>query len=288
MAQMSMFGEPSDEPDEKPTSDQVERLRVIVTVKAAPNPSERYGETVCVAGIRAEPTELGWIRLYPINFRELGDEASFRKYDVISVDATPARQDARRESWRPRMSTLRIENHLADRHRRDWIEPYIGRTTMCDSNDGATMRSPSLALIRPRPVTDLTINRHPGWTAAQQAKIDKYVNQLDLFGNEDRTPLEAPRFTGAYHYLCMKSGCRGHHQGILDWEFVALQRRLRDRDDPTAIRQLRAKFLDQMCAPDRDVAFYVGNQAVHPGTFSVLGVYWPARRPASSRSTTSR
>jgi hypothetical protein len=32
-----------------------------------------------------------------------------------------------------------------------------------------------------------------------------------------------------------------------------------------------------MCGPDREVAFYVGNQAKHPRTFSVLGVYWPRR-----------
>jgi hypothetical protein len=53
MTQMSVFGEPSDEPDEKP-SGRVKRLRMIVTVKAAPNPSEKYGETVCVAGISAD------------------------------------------------------------------------------------------------------------------------------------------------------------------------------------------------------------------------------------------
>jgi hypothetical protein len=39
----------------------------------------------------------------------------------------------------------------------------------------------------------------------------------------------------------------------------------------------RDKFLDQMCAADHDVAFYVGNQARHVGVFSVLGVYWPPR-----------
>ena len=232
---------------------------------------------MCVAGVSADPTRSGWFRLYPINFRELGDEASFRKYDVISVEATPARQDARHESWRPRMNTLRIESHLADRHRREWMDPYVGRTTMCRLNTNATMRTPSLGLIRPHQVTDLVITRHPGWTAAQQAKIDKYVGQLDLFGNEDRTALQAPRFIGTYHYVCAETGCRGHRQGLIDWEFVALQRKLRDRDDQTAIRLLREKFLVQMCAPGRDLAFYVGNLAAHPKTFSVLGVYWPAR-----------
>jgi hypothetical protein len=45
-----MFGQPPSEPAAKPAGDQVVRLRVLVTVKAAPNPSDKYGETVCVRG----------------------------------------------------------------------------------------------------------------------------------------------------------------------------------------------------------------------------------------------
>lgn len=295
MTQMPMFGQPPDEPIDKPVSDQVTRLQLIVTVKAAPNPSDKYGETVCVAGISTNPERPGWIRLYPINFRELGENASFHKYDVVSVDAAPARQDSRRESWRPRMNTLRIDTTLNARRRREWIDPYVGGTTMCQLNDNPTMRSPSLGLIRPRQVDGFTIIPHPGWTTVQQQKIDKYVSQLDLFGTEDHAALQAPRFIGRYRYFCEKQHCRGHDQGLLDWEFVALQRRLRSLSDVSARRELENKFLHQMCSSQRDVAFYVGNQAQHPGTFSVLGVYWPARKGTtrgqsrdSSASTTSR
>jgi hypothetical protein len=278
VTQMPLFGQPPSEPEAKPTGDQVVRLQVLVTVKAAPNPSDKYGETVCVAGLSVDPVRPGWIRLYPINFRELGDDASFSKYDIVSINAVPARQDSRRESWRPQMHTLQVEGHLKDwHHRRPWLEPAISFTTMCRLHRGATMESPSLALVRPKHVTAFKITRFPGWTPEQQAKIDKYVSQLDLFGNEDRTALQAPRLSGAYHYLCHEPGCGGHKQGFLDWEFVALQRRLRDRDDAAACRELEQKFLRQMCGPDREVAFYVGNQAKHPRTFSVLGVYWPRR-----------
>jgi hypothetical protein len=38
----------------------------IVIVKAYPNPSAKYFETVCVAAITAEE---GWIRLYPVSER---------------------------------------------------------------------------------------------------------------------------------------------------------------------------------------------------------------------------
>lgn len=47
------------------------RERILVTVKAYPNPSKKYIETVCVAGV----TESGqWIRLYPIPYRFLAYE----------------------------------------------------------------------------------------------------------------------------------------------------------------------------------------------------------------------
>jgi len=44
---------------------------------------------------------------------------------------------------------------------------------------------------------------------------------------------------------------------------------------------LRAKFLGELCGRDRDVAFYVGNQAKRRNVFSVLGVWWA--RPGRDR-----
>lgn len=88
---------------------------------------------------------------------------------------------------------------------------------------------------------------------------------------------EAPRFKGWYRYKCATRACGGHRQGILDWEFVALQRKLGSLDDSSLQHALRAKFLDEMCADGRDVAFYVGNQAKRQHVFSVIGVYWPKR-----------
>lgn len=280
MTQLPMFGQPPDTPAAKPAGDQEVTLQVLVTVKAAPNPSEKYGETVCVAGLSLDPARPGWIRLYPVNFRELGTDASFKKYDIVSVKAVPARQDSRRESWRPRMPTLKRKKHLKEwSHRRPWIDPAIStRTTMCRLIRGATMDTQSLALIRPKRITALRIARHQGWSASQQAKIDAYVGQLDLFGDEDRTPLRAPRFAGTYHYDCEEPDCNGHKQGFIDWEFVAFQLlRLGGMNDAEAAQRLEQRFLHEVCAPKRDVAFYVGNVAAHPRTFSVLGVYWPPR-----------
>ncbi|HEY6422670.1 MAG TPA: hypothetical protein VIY28_05345 [Pseudonocardiaceae bacterium] len=67
-------------------------------------------------------------------------------------------------------------------------------------------------------------------------------------------------------------------------EFVTFQRNLRRLSDDDLISALRQKFLTELCAPTRDVAFYVGNQAKREQTFSVLGIHYPRRLGSMPRS----
>lgn len=68
---------------------------VLVTVKASPQPSEKYGDTVCVAGTLMDPDNPRWIRLYPVPFRYLDGDQQFNKYAVIHVRLHEATQDLR-------------------------------------------------------------------------------------------------------------------------------------------------------------------------------------------------
>lgn len=281
-SQSSLFGSFEDPPAAKPGDDRVRSLKVLITVKAAPNPSERYGETVCIAGLSVDLENPGWIRLYPVNFRELDSSGRFKKYDIVSVDAKPARQDQRAESWRPLMGTLEVLHHLPPwKKRSEWLAPYI-ETSMREINKKAkgNPKAKSLALVQPTDVDTLELFNHPGWTDDEKRKIQSYVNQLEIPLADQprtfqRTPLEPPRMKGAYRYRCSDKSCSGHRQGLLDWEFVALQRNLSDASDDEMRRQLQLKFLEGMCSPRHRTAFYVGNQAKRTNVFSVLGVYYP-------------
>ncbi|MFQ1003071.1 hypothetical protein, partial [Modestobacter sp. SSW1-42] len=74
-------------------------MKVLVTVKAAPQPSATYGDTVCVAGVELrgdDPVRL--VRLYPVPFRYLEGDQQFGKYQVIDVAARPSTRDPRPES----------------------------------------------------------------------------------------------------------------------------------------------------------------------------------------------
>jgi hypothetical protein len=279
VTQQSLFAPDPNAETHKPRGKNAERLKLLITVKAAPNPSQTYGETVCVAGLRMDPEHYQWIRLYPIHFRALEDPRAFRKYDVVTLEARPAPTDPRHESWRPVIPTLRTVNHLDGWSKRlPWIADHI-EESMCDLLAGIRTKPPahSLAAIRPHQIDGIDIEPHPGWTPDEQAKIDAYVRQDALFDSGPRTALEAPRFRAWYRYRCDTRACRGHRQGIIDWEFVAHQRRLKARDDTTAQQELRKRWLDEICAADRDTVFFVGNQAKRQHVFSVLGAFYPRR-----------
>ena len=64
---------------------------------------------------------------------------------------------------------------------------------------------------------------------------------------------------------------------MLDWEFVAYQRRLQNLSDERTVQLLRERFFGMVCDPRKDTCFYVGNQAKRRHTFSVIGMYHPPR-----------
>jgi hypothetical protein len=83
-------------------------------------------------------------------FRELDGQASFKKYDIVFVQARPNRGDPRGESWRPVMTTLRREGHLRDwSHRWPYLADHIS-DSMCGLLAGVRDHPParSLAALR--------------------------------------------------------------------------------------------------------------------------------------------
>lgn len=96
-------------------------LKILITVKTYPIPSAKYDELVCTAGVKENGD---FIRLYPINFRDLPYSQQYKKYQWIEIEAEKhTGRDNRKESYRPIDSTLRIVSDIistkADKH---WTE----------------------------------------------------------------------------------------------------------------------------------------------------------------------
>lgn len=251
--------------------------RVLITVKAAPQPSANHGDTVCVAGLRLEDGGPEWIRLYPIPFRYLEADAKFKKYDIVKLKVTPTQKDRRPESYTPILSSLTIDSHLEPwKPRHPHVDPLIGAFDTCTLNARALAGSPgpSLAAVIPSDIEQLDLSTFEGWSPEQQAKMEAHLNQDTLFGPKtDKSILAPPRFEGHYRYRCTGKACKGHRQGLLDWEFTELQRRHAGDTDEAAKSAIRKRFLDQLCAPGRGPVFFLGNQLKRPQAFGVLGVY---------------
>lgn len=263
-----------------------ERATVLVTVKTYPNPSAKYEETVCVAGVRLDRGAPEWIRLYPVRFRNIDDGAQFDKFELIEVDIQKhGGSDPRIESYRPDQQSINHVRVIGTGARSEWRErteligDLRGGTTTCDLIAAATSvrmnePAPSLGLIKPT-VLGVEVSDGGEWSPSQLAKIDA-ASQPTLFG-EGLRPLEPMPFRVTYRYRCESEGCSIHTMTVLDWELGQAGRRWRREYGPDAANKIRQKWEATMLAGDRDTHFFIGNQHQHRGSFSVLGVWWPPR-----------
>ena len=259
-------------------------IEVLILVKTTPNPSSTYEDTVCVAGIALSPGPIRWVRLYPIPFRHLDHEQKFPKYGRVRVKVSaPKHGDGRAESLRVDLRSLTNVQHYKPGRERDIIMASVPHTTTCDLMSGvrADANGPSLGLVDALDVK-LTVEPHPGWSPRQQRILDRWQSQpaLPLDGSEhvDAPPLENPPFKAWYSYRCTAPGCRGHRQGILDWELTALQRKARAKAAEPE-EWIRGQFGGRILDPVRKQFLSLGNQAAATKrtAFSVLSVYYPKK-----------
>lgn len=218
--------------------------RILVTVKAYPNPSKKYGETVCVAGIDVDAKK--WVRLYPIPFRDLDEDKKFKKYAIIGVRAIKAVDDKRPESYRVDAGSIRQIGYL-DTVKDKWAErkkivlPTIDKS-FCD-----VLRS-------------------------------NYA-QLSFFDKKKKA-VEAIPFEFRYQFFCNdEPSCPGHNLMIIDWEIGQAFRdwRYKYKTEDLLLVKIRQRWLDLICSTKNDTYFFVGNMHRFPTTFMVLGAFYPPK-----------
>jgi len=273
-------------PPSAPECQGVEVIEFLPLVKAYPALSRTYGEVCCVAGVQMTAAGPQWIRLYPVPFRSLQDRQQFRKYQRIRLRVTKHRGDRRPETRRPDRDSIEpfgtpIPSSDAWGRRRRWVEPLMAES-MCEVRRRQRVDGTSLAVFRPADVQDLQIEDRDidaDRRALARAKAAQ-GSLLDAISGEDHgrqlRELEEIPHTFKYRYLCGEQGCRGHLQTIIDWEIVQFYRQV--RHGKAWRKRMRERWLHEICSAQRDTAFFVGNQHQHPGSFMILGVWWPPLR----------
>jgi len=261
---------------------------MLVLVKAAPVLTSHLDETMCVAGVELVDGEAPrWVRLHPVPFRDLEDDNRFAKYQAMEVDVFRSKSDRRPESWSPRHGTISLGAKLGTGSgwalRRALIDQLPERA-MCDlieeNRSGSGPGVTSLAVVRPvRPPELLITPRDPEQIAEWERRAAGASARTSLFDDPtvEKPPFEVVPWKFRYRYHCASDRCEnGHEQGLVDWEAYALWRHVRHHSDWQA--RMRQKFEDQMWH-GRDTVLFVGNQEQYPGSFLVLGVFWPPAGP---------
>ena len=251
--------------------------RVLITVMTYPHPSQKHQELVCTAGI----TDTGdWVRLYPIDYRYLPNHQQFRKYQWIKVGLLPrgSGNDRRRESREPNLDSIELlgpplssENQWAER--RAIIDNLTHSTKLQLESLYETNRT-SLGIVRPTEVLDLRIeNSDPDWKPEWQTVL----SQFNMFSGQPKALRKLP-YKFSYIFRCEDSGGKVHSAMIEDWELGVLFLKESERlgSDEAAAESVKKKYFDQICAPSRDLRFYMGT--VFPyNTWVVIGLFWPPK-----------
>ena len=81
-------------------------IRARILVKAYPQRSQKYEETVCVAAVSDDGQQM--LRLYPVRYRHLATDRQFERFDLIEMDVERPKEDHRPESRHVIEDSIRI------------------------------------------------------------------------------------------------------------------------------------------------------------------------------------
>ena len=249
--------------------------KVLITVKAPPNPSKKHQETNCCAGIDIDSGCM--VRLYPIPFRLLDYSKKFPKYCIITVRCYKPSRDKRIESYKVDQDSIQIIRSINTKNkweeRKRIVLPVLS-ASFCRILDNIELNK-SLGLFKP---VDICFESKKSYSKKNHKSKSSYA-QHTLFDRK-LEPLAKIPFNFYYKFKCHDlPTCPGHKLKIHDWELSAAFRKWQDKYDSQEIllEKVKEKWLDTMCSNKRETYFYVGNMWQHPKQFMVLGVFWPPK-----------
>lgn len=239
----------------------VSQSRVTILVKASPQPSKTYSETVCCAGLEPDGT---WRRLFPIRFRRLQGEQSFNRWDTVKFNYSRPKTDSRPESCRVHEESIRVTGKLKDPNEKSAL---VERAVMGSEKEAAE-NGHSLALVRP---TDVSLS----WAKKSRVQIgiekDAFAAQaaqLSLLENEIATYEPCP-----YEFKLTYRDADGlHKKSCADWETSAAFYNLRKSySEAKTLEHLQKAYCETYVRAGLVLA--LGNMQKRPQTWQLLGIF---------------
>jgi hypothetical protein len=261
------------------------RRKAVVVVRTYPAPARKGVEVSCTAAV-SEQGE--WLRLFPVPYRFLKKEQRFSKYQFIEANLKKATSDTRPESHNVDLDSLRaLDEHMTSddywRARSDLLEPLRRQSMEAIEADRAERGYPTLGFFKPKRIKRLRIKPDsdgPDWNAEQKAKLRQEMGQGKLWddANAPEEELEKVPYVFSYEFECDDSACRGHEMSCTDWEMGEAYRKWLSEYRNGWEHKFRQRFEIEMIQRF-DTHFFVGTVHVHPGTWIIVGLFYPLVRP---------
>jgi hypothetical protein len=232
----------------------------IVLVKAAPQISQKHGETVCCAAITPEGE---WVRLYPVTFRKLEDSQQFGRWDRIKFKWSKPNDDHRPESCRIDQNSIEIIGELAKSER----EKLLAKLEVTGLSD-AIEKGKSLALLRPRNVQFFIESKSAEEIEEERIAYESVLKQKDLFESKVLLPLKPCPYKFKYKYTTDDGEREGTCQ---DWEVHAtFFNWRRNYGEEQTLARMRLVFGEDY--PKKGMVFAMGTHSMYPKTWLINAI----------------
>lgn len=233
--------------------------QVAILIKALPQPSKKYGETVCCAGV----TDSGeWKRLFPVRYRHLSGDQSFQRWDRIEFSYRTPNQDNRRESCHVFEDSIRKVGKLTERERERLLNGM-----MVGSAKQAELSGSSLALIRPRNTVFKYRLKTEALLQKEREAYQRAASQGSFF-DEALAALEPSPYRFSFSF---DDDMGSHAYQCGDWEVHAMYfLGVKRHGNQQTLKRMEETFNDRY--PKAGMAFALGNMAKRPHTWQLLGV----------------
>ncbi len=252
-----------------------ETKKVLIVVRTYPTPAKSGVEVSCTAAI----TEQGkWLRLFPVPYRFLDLDKRFRKYQWIEVSLTKAK-DHRPESYKLNPNSIKIISEPLPSEK-EWLARKnvvfpLRSNSLCDlQRERDENRHPTLGFFRPKTIKRLVmIPEAATWSNSQAALL----RQGHLFQQAPSVELEKVPYSFKYEFVCDDENCTGHSLSCTDWEIGESWRKWSRDYGIEWENKFRLRYETEMIEQN-DTHFYVGTVHQHPGSWIIVGLFYP-RKP---------
>ncbi len=266
--------------------DELPKVRFLITVKTYPQPSSKYEELVCTAGLFEGRK---WIRIYPVSYRFF-IENTYPKYSWITVDLVRNKRDFRPESYRPKKGLdeeFTFEETLGTKDGWSARKSFIQREIFLSMNELITLSQSevkkSLATIKPKEITKFIVeNTDREWKEewknhALQMSYLEYAKSPSP--NKRRLVQKVPY--NYYYEFITEGDITPRRMQIEDWEIGSLFwncLRITDGDETQANQLVEKKYYYDFIA-NKDLHLFVGTTKryhnIAPNPFMIIGVFYP-------------